>query len=88
MTWKEHNSFTTNHLRFIGANIQFTFVLQRQRSFVRFRRAYIQLLLFVRSSGFTFACIQQLEYSWNFFGIGPNYITLSDGSDMKHFAGN
>lgn len=43
-------------------------------------------VLFIGSTGFTLACVQQLKDSGNFFGIGTNDIPLRNRSNMKHFA--
>lgn len=43
-------------------------------------------VLLVWSSSFAFAGIEQLEDSWNFFGIGANNIALCNRSYVKHFA--
>lgn len=43
-------------------------------------------ILFVGSAGFAFTSIEQLKYSWNFFGICSDYITLGYWADVEHFA--
>lgn len=43
-------------------------------------------VLFVWSSSFTLAGVEQLKDSWNFFGIGTNDIALCNRSHVKHFA--